>query len=342
MCWSFGVYSDPFGSVLNIVLGRYGVQGHLVCALYPCGSVLHIVLGGYVARLSRAVNSSFLITPMETTVLCTKTAMLCMLPRLPKSLRLSCSWCACCRCSVVMPPVWERQSELTDSELQRQSELTDSELQRQSELTDSELQRQSELTDSELQRQSELTDSELQRPSELTDSELCKRCSGSAGCGLCTAWRQSPAVILVTDCSWAKGSDLLQHGCCCSHWRCWCRQMSSVWMTCLPVVSLCCEQEQKYLCSFEDNSDYVSDVQWSPTNPALFSSADIMGRLDLWHLNHETEVSHPVFLFSSTPLHLPVCTISVNLGCMLCGGVVLFFHHHWTLVKNLTLVKRGV
>ena len=51
-----------------------------------------------------------------------------------------------------------------------------------------------------------------------------------------------------------------------------------------------CVQEQKYLCSFEDNSDYVSDVQWSPTNPALFSSVDIMGRLDLWHLNHETEV----------------------------------------------------
>ncbi|XP_076437427.1 cytoplasmic dynein 1 intermediate chain 2-like isoform X2 [Babylonia areolata] len=49
-------------------------------------------------------------------------------------------------------------------------------------------------------------------------------------------------------------------------------------------------KEQKFLCSFEDNSDYVSDVQWSPINPALFTSVDIMGRLDLWHLNHETEV----------------------------------------------------
>ena len=117
VCWSYDVYSDPCGSILNIVLGRYGVQGHLVCALYPCGSVLHIVLGRYVARLSRAVNSSFLITQTETTVLCTKTAMLCMLSRLPKSLRLSCSWRARCRCSVVMPPVCKRQSELTDSEL---------------------------------------------------------------------------------------------------------------------------------------------------------------------------------------------------------------------------------
>ncbi|XP_070174428.1 cytoplasmic dynein 1 intermediate chain 2-like isoform X4 [Littorina saxatilis] len=56
------------------------------------------------------------------------------------------------------------------------------------------------------------------------------------------------------------------------------------------TVKLWSIKEQKYLCSFEDNSDYVSDVQWSPTNPALFSSVDIMGRLDLWHLNHETEV----------------------------------------------------
>ncbi|KAL8606116.1 Dynein, cytoplasmic 1, intermediate chain 2a [Nucella lapillus] len=56
------------------------------------------------------------------------------------------------------------------------------------------------------------------------------------------------------------------------------------------TVKLWNMKEQKFLCSFEDNSDYVSDVQWSPTNPALFSSVDIMGRLDLWHLNHETEV----------------------------------------------------
>nr|KAG5695079.1 hypothetical protein BaRGS_032572 [Batillaria attramentaria] len=56
------------------------------------------------------------------------------------------------------------------------------------------------------------------------------------------------------------------------------------------TVKLWSIKEQKFICSFEDNSDYVSDVQWSPTNPALFASADIMGRLDLWHLNLETEV----------------------------------------------------
>lgn len=42
--------------------------------------------------------------------------------------------------------------------------------------------------------------------------------------------------------------------------------------------------------SFEDNSDYVYDVQWSPVHPALFATVDGMGRLDLWNLNEDTEV----------------------------------------------------
>lgn len=43
--------------------------------------------------------------------------------------------------------------------------------------------------------------------------------------------------------------------------------------------------------SFEDNSDYIYDVKWSPTHPALFASADGNGKLDLWNLNNDTEVS---------------------------------------------------
>lgn len=58
-------------------------------------------------------------------------------------------------------------------------------------------------------------------------------------------------------------------------------------------------QDQKFLHSFEDNSDYVYDVQWSPIHPALFASVDGDGRLDLWNLNNETEVtlhfSHSTF-----------------------------------------------
>uniref|UniRef100_A0A8C2FSS8 Uncharacterized protein n=1 Tax=Cyprinus carpio TaxID=7962 RepID=A0A8C2FSS8_CYPCA len=44
------------------------------------------------------------------------------------------------------------------------------------------------------------------------------------------------------------------------------------------------------LYSFEDNSDYVYDVMWSPTHPALFACVDGVGHLDLWNLNNETEV----------------------------------------------------
>ena len=44
------------------------------------------------------------------------------------------------------------------------------------------------------------------------------------------------------------------------------------------------------LCSFENNSDYVYDVQWSPTHPAVFASVDGEGRLDFWNINSDTEV----------------------------------------------------
>jgi dynein intermediate chain, cytosolic len=48
-------------------------------------------------------------------------------------------------------------------------------------------------------------------------------------------------------------------------------------------------QESKPLYSLEDNGDYVYDVAWSPTHPALFAAVDGSGKLDLWNLNQETE-----------------------------------------------------
>ena len=42
--------------------------------------------------------------------------------------------------------------------------------------------------------------------------------------------------------------------------------------------------------SFENNSDYVYDVQWSPVNPALFATVDGTGRLDIWNLINDSEV----------------------------------------------------
>ena len=49
-------------------------------------------------------------------------------------------------------------------------------------------------------------------------------------------------------------------------------------------------QENKPLYSFEDNGDYVYDAQWSPVHPALFSTVDGNGKMDIWNLNNDTEV----------------------------------------------------
>jgi dynein intermediate chain len=42
--------------------------------------------------------------------------------------------------------------------------------------------------------------------------------------------------------------------------------------------------------SFEESDDYVYDVKWHPTHPALFGSVDGAGKFDLWDLNVDTEV----------------------------------------------------
>ena len=47
---------------------------------------------------------------------------------------------------------------------------------------------------------------------------------------------------------------------------------------------------RSYLHSFDDRSDCIYDVAWSPTHPALFASVDCGGHLDLWNFNVDTEV----------------------------------------------------
>lgn len=42
--------------------------------------------------------------------------------------------------------------------------------------------------------------------------------------------------------------------------------------------------------SFEGLGEYVTGAQWCPTHPATFSTALSTGRLDIWNLNHDTEV----------------------------------------------------
>ncbi len=42
--------------------------------------------------------------------------------------------------------------------------------------------------------------------------------------------------------------------------------------------------------SFDEADDYVYDVKWHPTHPAVFGTVDGAGKFDLWNLNHDTEV----------------------------------------------------
>jgi len=46
----------------------------------------------------------------------------------------------------------------------------------------------------------------------------------------------------------------------------------------------------KAIYSFENSSDYLFDVRWCPTHPAVFATADGSGVVDVWNLNEETEV----------------------------------------------------
>uniref|UniRef100_A0A2P2HX38 Cytoplasmic dynein intermediate chain n=1 Tax=Hirondellea gigas TaxID=1518452 RepID=A0A2P2HX38_9CRUS len=56
------------------------------------------------------------------------------------------------------------------------------------------------------------------------------------------------------------------------------------------TIKLWSMKETKPLYSFENSSDYVYDVAWSPTHPGLFTAVDGSGRIDLWNLNQDTEV----------------------------------------------------
>ncbi|RLU14725.1 hypothetical protein DMN91_012612 [Ooceraea biroi] len=67
------------------------------------------------------------------------------------------------------------------------------------------------------------------------------------------------------------------------------------------TIKLWSLKENKPLYSFEHNGDYVYDVAWSPTHPALFASVDDSGRLDLWNLNQDTEVPTASVIIDGCP-----------------------------------------
>ncbi|KAG7205254.1 hypothetical protein KM043_018332 [Ampulex compressa] len=67
------------------------------------------------------------------------------------------------------------------------------------------------------------------------------------------------------------------------------------------TIKLWSLKENKPLYSFEHNGDYVYDVAWSPTHPALFAAVDDSGRLDLWNLNQDTEVPAASVIVNGCP-----------------------------------------
>uniref|UniRef100_I3JQ44 Dynein cytoplasmic 1 intermediate chain 2 n=1 Tax=Oreochromis niloticus TaxID=8128 RepID=I3JQ44_ORENI len=75
------------------------------------------------------------------------------------------------------------------------------------------------------------------------------------------------------------------------------------------TVKLWSTKNNKPLYSFEDNSDYVYDVMWSPTHPALFACVDGVGHLDLWNLNNDTEV---ILIDISQPCAFTCVTVEGN------------------------------
>ena len=67
------------------------------------------------------------------------------------------------------------------------------------------------------------------------------------------------------------------------------------------TVKLWSSKERRPLHSFEDNNDYIYDVKWSPVNPALFATSDLMGRVDLWNINSDTELPTASVVVEGSP-----------------------------------------
>uniref|UniRef100_A0A0K0E8L5 WD_REPEATS_REGION domain-containing protein n=1 Tax=Strongyloides stercoralis TaxID=6248 RepID=A0A0K0E8L5_STRER len=76
-------------------------------------------------------------------------------------------------------------------------------------------------------------------------------------------------------------------------------------------------RENKLLYHFDNHSNYVTDVAWSPVHPAIFVSTDADGKIFLWNINEdvenpvstitlENEVSVKKVLWSKTGQHLIV------------------------------------
>nr|CAH8857917.1 unnamed protein product [Trichobilharzia regenti] len=83
------------------------------------------------------------------------------------------------------------------------------------------------------------------------------------------------------------------------------------------TVRLWSTRENKPIYTFDDYSDYVYDVSWSPVHPAVFASGDGTGYISVWNVNQEPEV--PVarrMLLSSSNIGVPSTSLSSSISAV--------------------------
>jgi dynein intermediate chain len=80
------------------------------------------------------------------------------------------------------------------------------------------------------------------------------------------------------------------------------------------------------LYSFEEADDYVYDVKWHPSHPALFGAVDGSGKFDLWNLNVDTEVRLSYLILAMSYFCIPLD----DLKPILVGSYDFYIRRHRT------------
>ncbi|CAH8868151.1 unnamed protein product [Trichobilharzia szidati] len=96
------------------------------------------------------------------------------------------------------------------------------------------------------------------------------------------------------------------------------------------TVRLWSTRENKPIYTFDDYSDYVYDVSWSPVHPAVFATGDGTGYISVWNVNQEPEV--PVarrMLMSSSNIGVPPTTLTSSSSSISASDVVAINKCRW-------------
>ena len=86
--------------------------------------------------------------------------------------------------------------------------------------------------------------------------------------------------------------------------------------------------------AFEDAHDYIYDIRWSPTHPALFATGDGGGFLDIWNLNSNSEVPIVKSQLPGPPVSISQLRWSSD-GSQIIAGDSLGNIHLWDVGKEI-------